>query len=183
MVIYFSGHGASDPDRPKNLYLLTYDTDPANIAATAFPMDDVKKALSNTIEAQRVVVLADACHSGGVASETNTKGVRVGERNKAMVKYWSQLSQTSSGRVIFTSSQSGETSQESAKWGRGHGVFTWALLEGLKGAADSDSDNIVTIGEAIRYTDETVRRETKSAQHPTVAGDKYDSKLPMGVVK
>jgi len=183
VIVYFSGHGASDPDRPKNLYLLTYDTDPSDIAATAFPMDDVKKALANTIEAQRVVVLADACHSGGVASDVKTKGVRIGERNEAMVKYWSQLSKTSHGRVIFTSSQSGETSQESAKWGKGHGVFTWALLEGLKGAADSDGNGIVTIGEAIRYTDEKVRRETKSAQHPTVAGDKYDSNLPMGVVK
>ena len=37
-------------------------TDPADIAATAFPMDDVRKALETTIEAQRVVVLADACH-------------------------------------------------------------------------------------------------------------------------
>jgi len=62
-------------------------------------------------------------------------------------------------------------------------VFTWALLEGLKGAADYDNSGIVTLGEAIRYTDEKVRRETKSAQHPSVAGDKYDSKLPMGVVK
>ncbi|MCH5373753.1 MAG: hypothetical protein JJ992_07235, partial [Planctomycetes bacterium] len=32
VVVYFSGHGASDPDRPKNLYMLTYDTDPADNA-------------------------------------------------------------------------------------------------------------------------------------------------------
>ena len=103
LVIFFSGHGASDPDRPKNLYLLTYDTDPSDIAATAFPMDDIKKALANTIEAHRVVVLADACHSGGVAGDVKTKGVRIGEQNEAMVKYWSQLSKTAHGRVIFTS--------------------------------------------------------------------------------
>lgn len=183
VVIFFSGHGAADPDRPDNLYLLTYDTDPADVAATAFPMDDVRKALETTIEAQRVVVLADACHSGGVAKNTRTKGVQLGAANEAMNKYWSQLSQTGPGRAIFTSSGRGEVSQESAKWGDGHGVFTWALLDGLKGAADYDRNGIITLGEALRYTDEKVRRETKSAQHPTIAGDQYDPNLPMGVVK
>ncbi len=51
------------------------------------------------------------------------------------------------------------------------------------GAADYDANGIVTLGEVIRYTDEKVRRETKSAQHPSVAGEKYDPNLPMGVVK
>ncbi len=181
VIVYFSGHGAADPDRPNNLYLLTYDTDPNDISGTAFPMDDVKKALANTIEAQRVVVLADACHSGGVANAAGAKGVRVGEQNEAMNKYWAELSKTAPGRIIFTSSDRGEISQESEKWGGGHGIFTWALLEGLRGAADSDKNGVVTVGEAIRYTDEQVRRETKSAQHPSVAGEQYDPNLPMGV--
>ena len=183
VVVFFSGHGAGDPDRPENLYLLTYDTDAEDISGTAFPMDDVKKALANTIEAQRVVVLADACHSGGVANAGGTKGIRVATRNDAINRYWAELSKTGPGRVIFASSQRDEVSQEDARWGGGHGVFTWVLLEGLKGAADADGDGIVTIGEAIRYTDEHVRRETRSAQHPTVAGEQYDAKLPMGVLR
>ena len=146
-------------------------------------MDDIRKSLVNTVEAQRVVVLADACHSGGVSSSGGDKGVRVGQQNEALIRYWAELSKTSPGRVIFTSSDRSEISQESAKWGGGHGVFTWTLLEGLKGAADSDANGIVTLGEAIRYTDQRVRRETRSAQHPTVAGEKYDQNLPMGVVK
>ena len=183
VIIYFSGHGAGDPDRPENLYLLTHDTEPADIAGTAFPMRDIRTALETTIEAQRVVVLADACHSGGVSQEMQTRGVRIGTQNEAINRYWSQLSQTGAGRVIFTSSQAGETSQESAKWGGGHGVFTWAMLEGMKGAADTDGDGIVTLGETIRYTDQRVRRETRSAQHPSVAGEQYDPNLPMGIVK
>ena len=35
VIIYFASHGAPDPDRPKNVYLLTYDTDPQDIASTA----------------------------------------------------------------------------------------------------------------------------------------------------
>ena len=183
VVIYFSGHGASDPDRPENLYLLTYDTEPDDIAGTAFPMHDVKTALQTTIEAQRVVVLADACHSGGVAHNIMSKGVRIGKANEALSTYWEQLARTTPGRVIFTSGERDEVSQESAKWGGGHGVFTWSLLQGLEGAADYDQSGIVTLGEAIRYTDEKVRRETNSAQHPTVSGQQYDSNLPMGVAK
>jgi len=182
VVIFFSGHGAADPDRPDNLYLLTYDTNPDDIAATAFPMRDVRTALTTTIEAQRVVVLADACRSGGVAHEMTTKGVQVGATNESLNAYFAALARTGPGRVIFTSSERREVSQESPKWGGGHGVFTWTLLEGLKGAADADGNGMVTLGEILSYTDEKVRRETKSAQHPTVTGDQYDPALPMGVV-
>lgn len=41
----------------------------------------------------------------------------------------------------------------------------------------------ITLGEIIRFTDERVRRERKSAQHPSVAGVHFDRNLPMGVVK
>jgi uncharacterized caspase-like protein len=183
VVLYFSGHGAADPERPQNLYLLSYDTDPEAIAGTAFPMDDIQKALGNTVEAERVVVFADACHSGGVILSGGAKGVRVARQNEALARYWARLGETSPGRVFFTSSRANEISQESERWGEGHGVFTWALLEGLKGKADENEDGVVTLGEAIDYTDEIVRRETNSAQHPTVSGDTHDTGLPLGVVK
>lgn len=48
-----------------NLYLFPVDTDLNSLASTGFPMWDVKTALRRQIASERVVVVADACHSAG----------------------------------------------------------------------------------------------------------------------
>ena len=181
VVVFFSGHGLPDPDKPSNLYLMAHDSDPSKIASTGVPMWDIETALKRTIAAERVVVLVDACHSAGATEGVGgVKGVRIGDQFN---KYFEQLAQAKPGRVIFTSSEGYEVSRESRKWGGGHGVFTWALLEALKGKADRDKNGIVTLGEVLDYVDITVRRETANEQHPTKAGVRFDRNLPMGVVK
>ena len=67
VFICYAGHGAPDPNRPDNLYLLPTDSDLDALASTAFPMWDVKTALRRQIAAERVIVVADACHSAGTA--------------------------------------------------------------------------------------------------------------------
>ena len=64
-------------------------------------------------------------------------------------------------------------------WGGGHGVFTYFLLKGLNGDADYNKDGRVTLGELIPYLSEQVRRETRNAQSPTIAG-KFDPALSIG---
>jgi hypothetical protein len=178
VVIFFSGHGTPDPDKPSNLYLVAHDSDPNNISATGIPMWDIETALKRTIAAERTIVLADTCHSAGVTE--GVKGVKIGEQFN---KYFAALARARPGRVIFTSCEGYEVSRESKKWGGGHGVFTWALLEALKGKADKDKSGIVTLGEVLDYVDMTVRRETANEQHPTKTGVQFDRNLPMGVVK
>ena len=178
VIIFFSGHGIPDPDKPSNLYLVAHDSDPANISATGIPMWDIETALKRTIAAERVIVLADTCHSAGVTE--GVKGVKIGTEFN---KYFAALANARPGRVIFTSCEGYEVSREGKKWGGGHGVFTWAMLQGLKGNADQDKNGIVTLGEMLDYVDITVRRETANEQHPTKAGVRFDRNLPMGVVK
>jgi uncharacterized caspase-like protein len=83
---------------------------------------------------------------------------------------------------VFTASEAGEQSMESENWGGGHGVFTFYFLKGLRGEADQNSDGIVTLGEAMDYTSEHVRRDTNSQQHPDTAG-MFDRNLPMAVMR
>ena len=179
VYIYFSGHGIPEPDNPDNLYLATYDTDPERLASTAFPMWDIETALARHIPAEKVVLLADACHSGGISGGIGTRNIA---QQNLINKYLIELMKAKPGKVIFTASEVGEVSQESQKWGGGHGVFTYFFLEGLKGAADTNKDGIVTLGEAIDYTDEHVRRATNARQHPDTAGQ-FDRSLPMSVIK
>ena len=139
-------------------------------------MWDIETALSRYIRAERVVLIADACHSAGVGSDFATRAITV--EGNPVNRYLMQLSKSGKGRAIFTASEVGERSQESKNWGGGHGVFTYFLLEGLRGKADVNKNGIVTLGEAMDYTDERVRRATRNKQHPDTSGN-FDRNLPL----
>jgi uncharacterized caspase-like protein len=170
IVVYFAGHGAPDPNRADNLYLLPHDADLGALAATAFPMWDVKTALRRQIAAERVIVIADACHSAGTSA-----GVEGNPINASFADLF-----TPSRRLTLTAADANELSFEDSRWGGGHGVFTYHLMKGLAGAADTDRNGIVTFNEAAVYVSEMVRRETNGRQNPqrTGLGD-----VPLAVVE
>ena len=179
VYIYFSGHGAPEAENPNNMYLITYDTDIMKLSSTAFPMWDIQTTLARHILAENVIIITDACHSGGVGDEMESSKLT----NQNMVnRYIMELSKSNIGRVSLTASESGEVSRESDKWGGGHGVFTYFLLKGLDGKADKNSDDVVSLGELINYTFKEVIKETKSSQHPDVSG-KFNEHLPVALLK
>jgi hypothetical protein len=159
VFIYFAGHGAPDPSRPDNLYLLPYDADTKALASSGFPMWDVKTALRRQIKAERVIVVADACHSGGTKD---------GESNPINGSFGDLF--TPSRRVILTAADNNELSYEDARWGGGHGAFTFNFIEGLRGAADNDKNGIVTFQEAADYVTAKVKLDTNGRQTPQRGG-------------
>lgn len=179
VVIYFAGHGSPDsPDTPQNLYLLPYDTQYDSIASTGFPMWDIETALKRFIKAKRVVVIADACHSGGVGGGFDMAHRSAPESNRINSGI-QNLSAIGEGIAVLSAADDRQLSAESAKFGGGHGVFTYYLMEGLQGQADYNGDGQVTMGELIPYLSESVRRATLNAQSPTIAG-KFDPALSIG---
>jgi hypothetical protein len=150
VVIYYAGHGAPDPARPDNLYLLPTDADLKSLAATGFPMWDVKTALRRQIAAERVIVIADACHSAGTADRETVGG---GGQN-AIAGGFAELF-TPSRRLMMTAADTNEFSLEDARW-EGHGVFTHFLLEALHGKGDANSDGIITFTEAYDHVSKSV---------------------------
>lgn len=179
VIIYFAGHGAPEPANPNNNYLLPYDTDPNSLETSAFPMWDVNTALTRYIPSKKVVVFTDACHSGGISSDIATRGMSLTETN-LINQYLSDLSKSKEGTIVFTASQAGEVSQELDKYG--HGVFTYFLLEGMKGKADFNNDYTVTIGELMDYVEEKVKRQTNGNQHPTRNQGSYDKDLTISLI-
>ena len=173
VFIYYAGHGAPDPNRPDNLYLLPHDADLDALAATGFPMWDVKTALRRQIAAERVIVVADACHSAGTAD-----GDALGGGANAIAGSFTQLFEPSR-RLMMTAADTNEFSLEDARW-EGHGVFTYFLLEGLKGAGDLDANGIVTFTELYGFVSEKVVGATEGRQNPqrTGFGD-----VPLAVVE
>ncbi|MBI5464065.1 MAG: caspase family protein [Ignavibacteriales bacterium] len=179
VIIYFAGHGAPEPARQQNLYLLTYDSDPNSLGTTSFPMWDIETVLRRHINAKRVVVFTDACHSGGISVNYATRGLGVTEQNM-INQYLTDLANTKEGTVVFTASAAGETSQEFPELA--HGAFTYYLLEGLGGKADYNNDYTITINEAMQYTEEMVKRKTRGAQNPTRSQTSYDKELTIAIV-
>jgi hypothetical protein len=173
VVIYYAGHGAPDPNRQDNLYLLPTDSDLNRLAATGFPMWDVKTALRRQIASERVLVIADACHSAGTADGDAVGG---GEAN-AIAGGFAQLF-SPSRRLMMTAADTDEFSLEDSRWG-GHGVFTHFILDGLQGAGDIDTDGIVTFTELFDHVSNNVRQATGGRQNPQRSGF---GDIPLAVV-
>jgi hypothetical protein len=68
-----------------------------------------------------------------------------------------------------------ELSLEGPEFGGGHGAFTWSVLKGLEGAADSDHDGFVTAGEIIDFVNTDVSSLTRNKQHPRDFGNMENS--------
>jgi hypothetical protein len=181
IFIYIAGHGAPDPYRPDDLYILAHDTEIEDIAATGVNMNDVNRAIQDAY-AYNKVLITDACHSAGVGS-----GTRALSNNQINAAFLDYMNNSSGGFVAFTASESNQLSQEGEQFGGGHGVFTYYFLEGLRGAADlpehgGDGDLVVTLGELMEYTRDRVRRQTRNAQIPTISLTTYDRFWPMAAV-
>ena len=163
VVIYIAGHGAPDPLDPRNLYLITADTKPDDMGGTAFPMWQIQDVFDRILKAKRVLTFADTCHSYGFS------GLRAGSGQKHannLVNQYLQRYASKGQRAVITASDISESSFEDAKWGDGHGVFTYFLLQGLQGKADANHDGVVTAGELFAYLQQSVRQATDGKQNP-----------------
>jgi uncharacterized caspase-like protein len=166
VVIYIAGHGAPDPLDPRNLYLITADTKPDDMGGTAFPMWQIQDVFERVLKAKRVITLADTCHSYGFS------GLRAGAGQKKannLINQYLERYASKGQRAVITASDISESSFEDAKWGDGHGVFTYFLLRGMKGEADRNHDGVVTAGELFAYLQQSVREATDGKQNPRAA--------------
>jgi len=169
--------------------LITHDTDPAGMASTGYSMEEFKKDLGK-LAAKRIIVMADTCHSAGIAdpaigfksppANKIVEGLRgIGVEANAAAQFNPGIVKINGNAspmfCIFTSCEEKEYSREDAKLGKGQGVFTHFLLKGLSGDADlpangGNGDGKVSLGELIEYTRSQVLRQTGNQQHPGAIG-------------
>jgi len=169
VIIFFAGHGATEKDVMSpdgdglEKYLLPYDADPKDLYATALPMGEISKIFTR-IQSERLVFIADSCYSGASGGRTiDVSGIRATISDGFLDRIAG-----GKGRVIITASGANEVSAEYDNLKQG--VFTYYLVEGLKGKADTDKDGSITVDEVYRYVSETVPRATNQEQHPVKKG-------------
>lgn len=181
VYIYIAAHGAPNPNRPDDLFILPHDAEAVNIAGTGFPMTDVNESIRK-LYARHTVLLTDACHSGGIGMGGYATRSTPGDLNAINRAFLQDLQATQSGLAILTASEARQLSREGTQWGGGHGVFTWYLLQGLNGAADADGDQIVRLGELLEFVRDGVKRETSNAQIPAFGSNAFDRYMPVAIV-
>jgi len=180
VIIFYAGHGAPETDTSSpdgdglEKYLIPYDADPQDLYTTALPMREVE-TIFHRLAAERVIFITDSCYSGATAGRTFSTGSR---RAVISDNFLTRLSK-GKGRVVLTASRAGEISEERDELG--HGVFTYYLLEGLKGKADIDGDKMVTVDEVYAYVSKHVPMVTGQNQHPVKKGE-VEGQLILGRV-
>jgi hypothetical protein len=174
-IIFFSGHGGrveSGPDT--GTYLLPFDCDPTRLRETAISSEQLTTKLAS-IQAQRLVVLLDACHAGGVGE---LKALDPVHAMKAGFdeKTYSALAQ-GIGRVVMASSRANEPSR--ILNGMSNSLFTDSLLEALRGAAPTHGDGFVRVFDVFHYVSDEV--PTKAPQHPIFKAQDLENNFPLAL--
>lgn len=163
-IVFLSGHGTPHPSNPGEYYFITYDTRADDLYASALMVND--RRLFGTIPADKVLLLADACHSGGFVSGIELEQIAKGPLNQFSV--FRELP----GRVAMSSSGPGEVSYERKTFG--NSVFTHFLIKGLRGEAvrkstlNPGSDEKITIRSLFEYVFQNTRAATNGRQNPVI---------------
>jgi HEAT repeat protein len=181
VIIFYAGHGAVEPD-PSNLdgdgfekYLLPHDANLEDLYSTSISMNDIRTIFMR-IHADRLIFIADTCYSGASGGRTM---MATKTRANLSDRFYERISK-GKGRVIISSCSANEVSKEDDSLQ--HGIFSYYMLEGLKGRADQDKDGIITISELFGYISRKVPEASAQDQHPVKKGE-TEGELVIGRTK
>jgi len=165
LIIFFAGHGLASTDG-KELYLLPQDGNPDRLERTAISRTDLFKEIIS-LSPKSVTMFLDTCYSGVSRDEqmllASARPIRIvadeqeGIPDNFTIFSASRLDQISSGLKEAN-----------------HGIFSYYLMKGMEGNADTNKDNDITNGELLAYMDENVSQkaaEQGRQQNPSLAGD------------
>ncbi len=161
LLFYFAGHGQF---LDQEVYLFPADAEPHDmIPDTAIPLSRVKQVLEGSPARAKAIIL-DACYTGVALRGLIARsiGAPAGEILERMLV-------ESEGLAILHSTARSDAAFEYADMK--HGVFTYYLLEGLRGVANDHKDGLVTVTEIHRYVSAKVEawaKQHKISMRPTM---------------
>jgi WD40 repeat protein len=144
-LFFIAGHGVTD-ERSGVYYFLPVDfryTGEDSISTRGISINDFKKYLTS-INAMKSLILLDTCNSGSFTEAISSRGIT----EKTAI---SKLSRAV-GRATIAASSRNQVALEGYE---GHGVFSYALLEGIKGKA-ADPEGRITINRLATFIEETL---------------------------
>lgn len=144
-LLFIAGHGVTD-DADGMYYFLPVNfryTGQESVGRQGISMNDFKRFLIN-IQALKTLLLIDTCNSGSFSESIGSRGVT----DKTAI---AKLARTV-GRATIAASSKNQVALEGYE---GHGVFSYTLLEGMKGKA-VDKKGEITINQLATFIEETL---------------------------
>ena len=136
VVFFYSGHGMPGG-------ICGYDT--------SIPYDAIIDILSGSAASAKICYI-DACHAGSMANASKS------------YDRWAKDVKDYNDQVFFVSCRSEELSSENPFLGAG--LFTQALIKGLRGKSDKNGDKEITVMELFKYIHGDVMKHSNEKQHP-----------------
>ena len=164
VFIYFSGHGAVD-DETKQSYLVPYNATANYLSTKGYSVKRLFKVIKK-YRSKNVLLAMDACYTL----------VAEGERPMVIMQKNPYADVGGNTVVLAASSPKQRSGHYKAKR---HGLFTYFLLKGMRGSADSDEDGWVTVSELFPYLKRQVKRRAaldNREQVPTMVPEQSSSK-------
>jgi len=174
LIFYYAGHGAMSSAEEPEFHLVPPAVtqlygDDAALAERGLAASELRE-LAAQIPARKQLFLLDACQAAGALESVALRGAAeekaIARLARATGTYW----------LTATGSEQFAAEVESL----GHGVFTWSILEALRGAAD-DGDGTITVLELDsflqRRVPELTREHRGSTQFPASYG--YGQDFPL----
>lgn len=150
VVVFLASHGISDT--AGNYYMMPRDGQPKDVIAAKLGQDrsgmlpsllgwpEIFDALRQA--AGRRVLVVDTCEARNVAAEGGLQSHTLRKRSAA------------ASFALMLAAQGNEQSQELNE--RGHGVFTYGVLQALSGEAKADAAGRITLANAFDYARQVV---------------------------
>ncbi len=152
VIFFFSGHGSKGSFVP-------YD-----LNSNVLSHQEIKIAFKKSL-AKYKLCIADACFAGSVGND-----------NVPTTNYDMAQDLREARLAVLLSSNNQQTSREVNQLGQG--LFSYWLMNGLRGAADLNNDSYVTAGELFVYTRNAVVKQSNGQQSPVIIGVNLD-KIPL----
>ena len=166
VFIYFSGHGAPNL-KTGDAYVVPYDGDPSFIAQTGYPLKRMYDALGK-LPAKEIIVALDSCFSGAGGRSVLAEGARPLVMNL-------QKSFILSKNMTVLAAASGEQISSTYKE-KGHGLFTYFLLKGIKNEEVVNPDGSIRMDDLFGYikpqVERIARKQYNNEQTPQLMGGK-----------
>ncbi|OQY20121.1 MAG: peptidase C14 [Anaerolineaceae bacterium 4572_32.2] len=173
VLVYFSGHGYQVASSTgESYYLLPHGYDVNVLYQTAISGAEFADRL-RAIPAQKLLVLLDCCHAGGVGApyDGGAKAPGLQMAKSPLPPEAQGLLAEGSGRVLVASSQEDELSYA----GKPYSAFTLALIESLCGAGVAKKDGYVRVADLALHARQMVPGRTNDRQHPVLHFEQADN--------
>ena len=163
VYLFYSGHGLASPEE-QNLYLLPYEGDPEFLDYSSLTRKEIFNDINN-LNPRSVTVFLDTCYSG----ETRNEEVLLASAKPIFIE--AEEEDIPAKFTVFTASANNQIASSFKE--AEHGLFSYFMMQGLEGKADTNNDKQITANELFAYLSSNVSKQAETIgreQEPQLLG-------------